>query len=205
VKRSHDEDLFVVAFRGRTLMRRVVVVAYLEEEGLGSLVGMGRDLMDFMGLTVVVDKNSQCMEVCMMLFRKGKIEDLMVTCWLGPNGGTLGQRGVHLDGNLGGCCGADATEQDKAVALSKTVLRGSLIKNRCGVMHNSWLNSEAICSCRRAAVRRYVTIVWQPQTTTIATKPNQTRPRNGNTKAALLNANFNLRSLYCIALFPFYA
>lgn len=70
MKRSHDEDLFVVAFRGRTLMRRVVVVAYLEEEGLGSLVGMGRDLMDFMGLTVVVEKNSQCLDVCMMLFRR---------------------------------------------------------------------------------------------------------------------------------------
>ena len=51
-------------------MRRVVVVAYLEEEGLGSLVGMGRDLMDFMGLTVVVEKNSQCLDVCMMLFRR---------------------------------------------------------------------------------------------------------------------------------------
>jgi hypothetical protein len=37
-----------------------VGVAYLEED-LGSLVGMGRDLMDFMGLTVVVDKNSQCL------------------------------------------------------------------------------------------------------------------------------------------------
>jgi hypothetical protein len=44
---------------------------------LGSPAGMGRDLMDFMGLTVVVDKNSQCLDVCMMLLRKGKIEDLM--------------------------------------------------------------------------------------------------------------------------------
>jgi len=42
-------------------MRRVVVV-YLEED-LGSLVGMGRDLMDFMGLTVVVDNNSQGLDV----------------------------------------------------------------------------------------------------------------------------------------------